>query len=138
MQHFHGPNGLLNQATDAVVENAHAEVKESMELEYENYIIEKEQRKSQKDLIGYLQDRNIIEETETEGKYKINVKNLLNNKTIKTGNGTNGKDVYMLEEIKETTETGSLGKIASTNPVKIAETGKTSTGKKYKILWNKS
>ena len=127
-----GENGILKRATETVVENAHAEVKESMNLEYANYMAEKYQGTSQKDLIGYLQDRKIIEETETEGKYKINVKNLLNNKTITTGKGTNGKDVYMLEE---TQETGNLGKIASTNPVKIAKTEETSTGKKYKIVY---
>ena len=74
-----GENGILKETNEAVIENAHGEVKELMYLEYENYIIEKSQGKSQKDLIGYFKDKKIIEET--EGKYKINVENLLNKKT---------------------------------------------------------
>ena len=92
-----GENGILTKANEAKVENSHAEVKEALRLEYANYVLEKNQGQITTDLIGYLKDnKKLIGELE-EGKYKIDVEKLLN-KTPLLGTGTDGTDVYKLED----------------------------------------
>ena len=131
-----GEGGILNNANKAKVESTHADVKEAMQLEYADYILEKNTKGSTQTLIEYLQGRNIIpEEPEEEGKYVINVEALVGGK-LSLGNGTDGTDVYKLEEVKEesTGKINEMGKIASNTPIKIAVTN-TTAGKKYKIMY---
>ena len=133
-----GENGILTKASGAKVENAHASVKEAMRLEYTEYIFEKNQGQSTGTLIDYLQGKKIIGEAGEDGKYKIDVEKLSNTE-IDLGKGTDGKDVYMLEEVAgEETEgagTGKLGEIASIKAIKIAETTESETEKTYKIMY---
>ena len=129
-----GENGIISKASKSKIEYAHAEVKEAIGLEYSNYLLEKNQEQTIIDLIGYLKDiRNIITETEEEGKYKIDVEKLLN-KTSSLGTGTNGKNVYMLEKITGEANIANLGKIASIKLIKLADTTSTSV-EKYKVIY---
>ena len=72
-------------------------VMELLNIEEFTYLTDKESGKTKLSLIDYLKEKEIITDTEEEGKYKINVEVLLGKNGI-TGNGTDGKDVYKLEK----------------------------------------
>ena len=121
-----GPNGLLNKAAEARIENSHGEVRERLQLETNTYLSEKLEGKYSKDLLTYLQEKGFIEKDTN----KVLIDNLSQGgKSIITGKGTGETDIYKLEE--KTEETGSATKLASTEVVKIAET--TSEDKEYSI-----
>ena len=127
-----GENGILTNTTKAKVENAHGAVREAMQLEYTNYKLEKKIGKGASTLVEYFQEKEIIGETEEDGKYVIDVEKLLGTKPT-LGLGTDGKDVYKLEEVTEESDVGKLGEIASIKAVKVAAT--TSTDKTYKVMY---
>ena len=104
-----GDNGIINQAKNANVQNAHGTVYEALKLEEQDYLTQKNLGKVEKDFITVLQDKGII-----DSEYVIVVKTLVKEK-LPTGAGSGTKDVYKLEESTE------LGKVASTGEVKIAE-----------------
>ena len=135
-----GENGILSRSREASTETIHTNVYEQLQLKVAEYFIEKNVGNvTEETLIEYLQSgtKPIISDElgeEGSGKYKINVENLLGTEQ-KYGNGTATgsdtsayKDVYILEKVEtEETNSGSIvnTKIASTNPIKIASTGKT-------------
>lgn len=126
IQMLTGNNGILNRADDAITNTTHKSLYEAIQLEYIAFYTEKQTGKTTKEFIEYFLEKNIIESEYQEGteKYQIKEENLIG--TAKYGKG-NAKidglvDVYMLE--KQTTSTGKIKntKIASTKPIKIAET----------------
>ena len=134
-----GENGILSRSTQASQETVHANVYEQLQLKVADYFVEKNLgNTTEETLIEYLREEpNPILEAELgegSGKYQINVKNLLGTEQ-KYGNGTatgtdtsTYKDVYMLERVEtEDPESGSIlnTKVASTNPIKIAENKQT-------------
>ena len=117
-----GDNGILKQATKASTKTIHANVYEAIQLEYTNYIAEKETNRTKLSLIEYLQEKDIIGD-ELDGKWQINVIKLLGSKQ-KYGNGDATKelkDVYMLEE--QSINTGSIvnTRVATTVPIKLSK-----------------
>ena len=126
-----GENGILTQASTSEVKTVHSAVLEAMRLEYQSYVIDKKIEATTKSFIQTLTDKEIITNDTEEGKYIIDIEKLMNKKT-KYGNGTNGTDIYKLEEIVETIGKLENIKIASTTSVKIAET---STEKRYKVVY---
>lgn len=118
-----GDNGVLTKATQAKVTNEHAKVYEGLKVEAHNYIIEKEIENPSITLIDHLKNQNIIIANNV-----VDVKALLGQK-LTTGNGTfETGDVYVLEELVET------AKLASTNPIKIAEV-ENNGNKEYNLIY---
>ena len=127
-----GNNSILNQATSASRETAHANVYEQLQLKAAEYYLGKNSGDvTEETLIKYLQkrDKRIISDElgEGSGKYQIYVENLLGT-TPTYGKGTASgsdtstyKDVYILEKV-ESPEGASINniKIASTKPIRIA------------------
>ena len=134
-----GENGILSRGTQASQETIHANVYEQLQLKVADYFVEKNLgNTTQETLIEYLREEpNPILEAELgegSGKYQINVKNLLGTeqkygKGTATGSDTSTyKDVYMLERVEtEEPKSGSIvnTKVASTKPIKIAESKQT-------------
>ena len=135
-----GENGILSRSREASTETIHTNVYEQLQLKVAEYFIERNVgNNTEQTLIEYLQSgtKPIIGDElgeEGSGKYQINVENLLGTeqkygKGTATGSDTSAyKDVYILEKVEtEETNSGSIvnTKIASTNPIKIASTGKT-------------
>ena len=137
-----GENGILSRSTQASQETVHANVYEQLQLKVADYFVEKNLgNTTEETLIEYLREEpNPILEAELgegSGKYQINVKNLLGTeqkygKGTATGSDTSTyKDVYMLERVEteepEDPESGSIlnTKVASTKPIKIAESKQT-------------
>lgn len=132
-----GDNNIINKAQEAAEATVHASILESLQLQQTDYYIDKTTGDTTLDFIGYLQAKSIIGEEVEEGKWQINVKELMGTEQT-IGNGdylTDGTDVYMLET--EDVSTGSLlnVKIASTVPLKIASTTANGNTSKYKIVY---
>ncbi len=96
-----GENGLISSTEKGEVEYTHATVWERMEMAYSDYWAGKVANEK-KDLISYLQEKEIIGTEQTSnGGYKINTVALAGAK-LALGNGTDDQnDVYKLEETVE-------------------------------------
>ncbi len=103
-----GDNGIITNSKEAKTKNAHAEVYEVLQIETQNYMVEKETRGLNEHLMEYLQRKGFINDD-----YTVNIYNLLG-KTIEYGNGSGTKDVYKLEE------SDKLSKVASIENVKLS------------------
>ena len=91
-----GDNSIIRKAGDATIDTNHASVWEAINVEYSSYQIDKTVGYKNTNFIDHLKDREIIKDTEEEGKYLIDLDKLSVNKNI--GKGTDGqKDVYKLE-----------------------------------------
>ena len=101
-----GENGILTQATKADEKTVHGDVREQLQLNVNEYSIDKNTEGSSSTLIEYLQSKQIIgnEIGEDTGNYQIDVTKLLG-KAQKYGNGaateSEKKDVYMIEKQDE-------------------------------------
>ena len=128
-----GDNGLLSRTTEARARTIHANVFEQMQLEASAYTVDRTAGVYSNSLIDYLKSKSIISDIPGEDeKWLINVTTLLkSNQSM--GNGTYPNDVYVLE--KQHTSTGSIvnTKVATTTPIKIAETPATQIT--YKVLY---
>ena len=126
-----GENGLISSAETAEVEHTHATVWERIQMAYSDYWAGKVGRE-ETSLIEYLKTERIIEDTETEGIYKINVETLAGTR-LALGNGEGETDVYKLEEVAP--ETGSITKVASREEnIKLAET-EIEKDKTYRVMY---
>ncbi len=125
--------GLFGNAKEASLGQAHSMVMELLKTEEFTYLTEKESGKTTLALIDYLKEKGIITE-ETEDKYKINVEVLLGT-AGRTGNGTDGKDVYKLEKSDRDEELGKKEtKIKAMTIAKNPETkSNDNTGTKYVV-----
>ncbi len=92
-----GENGLITNAQKAEKEYIHAEVWETMQMEYSSYWADKVANK-ETSLVSYLQGKKIIAEEQTNGGYKIDTEKLLGSK-VALGNGEGEEDVYKLVEV---------------------------------------
>lgn len=126
-----GNNGIINQTAKSQKVAEHSDVLEAMKLEYQSYVIDQTTGATSQEFIQVLADKGIITNDTTAGKYIINVEKLIGKKTI-YGHGTNGTDVYKLEEIELSTGKLETTKLASTQSVKIAQT---SAEKGYKVVY---
>ena len=114
-----GENGIITQAQEASVKNDNGTVLEALRLKLSQYLSENEGTYA-KDKLELLRDDEIIDENNV-----INVLNLVEQK-LKTGNGSNNKDVYVIEDNHlyyydnkgNKTDLGNLGNTEET----IAET----------------
>ena len=89
-----GDNGIINQANNATIKTDNGTVAESLKLKLQEYKIGKatgEIDQAQED-ITLLEEDGIIN---TEG--VVNVEELVGEK-LKTGNGSDGKDVYVIKD----------------------------------------
>ena len=124
-----GENGLISSADRGKVEHTHATVWERMQMSYSDYWAGRV-GKEETSLIDYLKDRGIVEDTGTDGVYKINVETLAGAR-LPLGNGEGDTDVYKLEEV--VVGTGSITKVATTEEsIKLAETDE---GKTYRVMY---
>ena len=124
-----GQSGILKQAQEARVKNAHSEVYEALNMEAGEHLIGKYTEGYPQSVIDYFLDKGYIYTMPEISGYIVNVKVLLGGNT-EYGNGTDGKtDVYKLEEI---IQEGLIGKVATTSTIRIAETD---TGKTYKVVY---
>ncbi len=103
-----GDSGIITNSKEAKTKNAHAEVYEGLQIEVQNYMVEKEAIGLNEHLMEYLQRKGFVNDD-----YTVNIYNLLG-KTIAYGNGTGTKDVYKLEE------SDKLSKVASIENVKLS------------------
>ena len=114
-----GENGIITQAQQASIKNDNGTVLEALRLKLSQYLSENE-GKYAKDKLELLKDDNIIDENNV-----VNVLELVEQK-LDTGNGSNNKDVYVIEDNNlyyydkkgNKTNLGDLGNIEET----IAET----------------
>jgi len=128
-----GENGLLTKASDAKTKTVNANIFEQLQIEEMSHKTDKAAGTTTKSFIEYLKDKFIITAIDEEnGIWLIDVEKLLGSKQS-LGNGTYPNDVYTLEQ--ENPPTGSLinTKIASTTPIKVAET---TTSKTYKVVYH--
>ena len=86
-----GENGIISQANEANLKNNHGTVLEALRLKVMDYFTENEENLIDDELI-LLKNDEIIDEN-----YIVNVEKLLNKK-LSTGNGSENKDVYVIEE----------------------------------------
>lgn len=87
-----GQNGILTQASNASIRSDNATVAEAIKLKLQDFKIEQETNQAtQSGGLSYLQSEGVI-----DGTGLVNIQNLLN-QTLKTGNGSNGKDVYVIK-----------------------------------------
>ena len=86
-----GENGIITQAQGASIKNDNGTVLEGLRIKLSEYLSENE-GKYAKDKLELLRDDNIIDENNI-----VNVEELLKQR-LKTGNGSNNKDVYVIEE----------------------------------------
>ena len=128
-----GENGLLTKASDAKTKTVNANIFEQLQIEEMSHKTDKAAGTTTKSFIEYLKDKFIITAIDEEnGIWLIDVEKLLGSKQS-LGNGTYPNDVYTLEQ--ENPPTGSLinTKMASTTPIKVAET---TTSKTYKVVYH--
>ncbi len=134
-----GNNGLLNKTSESKTQTVHASIYEQMQIEQMSYITEKNISGGDKTFEEYLNEKGIIGNDEIgeegSGKWQINVSVLLgSNQVLGNGDATEElKDVYVLE--KQSTSSGSIvnKKIATIEPIKVAEA---STGEAtYKVIY---
>ena len=92
-----GNNGIITKAQEAKIANNHSTVYEAMQLQYDNYYTESTIRENDADFITDLKKKSILDEN-----MDVNVETLVGKK-LSTGNGSNLKDVYVVEK----DETGS-------------------------------
>ena len=94
-----GDNGIITKATQTKEKHTHATVYESLLLEVQDFSIEKESGKTNKTIVEYLTDREIIaQSSKNEKEYILNVEKLCGKK-LEYGNGTDEQtDVYKLLE----------------------------------------
>lgn len=87
-----GNNGIFTQTQKAKIKTEQSNVYEAMQLQVSDYEIEKNTEGTTDTLVNYIKSKNIINDNNV-----INVQELLK-KQISTGQGTDNKDVYVLEE----------------------------------------
>ncbi len=112
-----GENGIVTQAQKASVKNDNGTVLEALRLKLSQYLSENKGTYT-KDKLELLRDDEIIDENNI-----INVLNLVEQK-LKTGNGSNNKDVYVIEDNHlyyydnkgNKTDLGDLGNTEETIP----------------------
>ena len=92
-----GNNGIITKAQEAKIANNHSTVYEAMQLQYDNYYTESTTGENDADFITDLKNKSILDEN-----MDVNVETLVGKK-LSTGNGSNLKDVYVVEK----DETGS-------------------------------
>jgi len=92
-----GNNGIITKAQEAKITNNHSTVYEAMQLQYDNYYTESTTGENDADFITDLKNKSILDEN-----MDVNVEKLVGKK-LSTGNGSNLKDVYVVEK----DETGS-------------------------------
>ena len=92
-----GNNGIITKAQEAKITNNHSTVYEAMQLQYDNYYTESTIGENDADFITDLKKKSILDEN-----MDVNVETLVGKK-LSTGNGSNLKDVYVVEK----DETGS-------------------------------
>lgn len=134
-----GENSIIKKATEAQEASAHASILESLQLQQADYYMDKTIGDTTLNLVEYLQEKSIIGEEVVEGKWQINVEELLGSKQV-VGNGdylTDGTDVYMVESQSSSTGKSFHTKIASITPIKIADTTENSTNEteQYSIVY---
>lgn len=101
-----GDNTILNQAINAKTNSIHGNIIEKLRLDVTGNYIDKLTGNTSNGIIEYLTSKEIIgeeikdENNEETRKWQINVEKLLGSKQS-IGNGSNYKDVYMLEEKEE-------------------------------------
>ena len=86
-----GENGIITQAQQANIKNDNGTVLEALRLKLSQYLSENEGTYA-KDKLELLRDDSIIDENNI-----VNVLELVEQK-LDTGNGSNNKDVYIIEE----------------------------------------
>ena len=96
-----GNNGIITKAQEAKITNNHSTVYEAMQLQYDNYYTESTTGENDADFITDLKNKSILDEN-----MNVNVETLVGKK-LSTGNGSNLKDVYVVEK----DETGSSYKL---------------------------
>lgn len=114
-----GENGIITQAQQASIKNDNGMVFEALRLKLSQYLSENEGEYT-KDKLELLRDDSII-----DGNNVVNVLELVD-QSLKTGEGSNNKDVYVIEEnhlyyydkTGNKTDLGDLGNVGET----IAET----------------
>ena len=87
-----GNNGIITKAQEAKIANNHSTVYEAMQLQYDNYYTESTTGENDADFITDLKNKSILDEN-----MDVNVKTLVGKK-LSTGNGSNLKDVYVVEQ----------------------------------------
>ena len=85
-----GENGVITQANKSSVKNDNGTVAEALKLKISQYLMDNQI--DEQSTLQRLKDDNIINEAQ-----EINIKELLGEK-LKTGNGANNKDVYVIEK----------------------------------------
>ena len=96
-----GNNGIITKAQEAKITDNHSTVYEAMQLQYDNYYTESTTGENDADFITDLKNKSILDEN-----MNVNVETLVGKK-LSTGNGSNLKDVYVVEK----DETGSSYKL---------------------------
>ena len=87
-------NGTVNKASQAKIENAHAEVFERLSLEAQVHYALVLYAGYTRTILDYLkEEQKYVKEDNT-----VDMNTLLNGHLLVTGNGSNGKDVYKVEE----------------------------------------
>ena len=87
-----GNNGIITKAQEAKITNNHSTVYEAMQLQYDNYYTESKIGENDADFITDLKKKSILDEN-----MDVNVETLVGKK-LSTGNGSNLKDVYVVEK----------------------------------------
>lgn len=92
-------DGIKEKALQAKVETEQAEIKEQLELNHQAYYIEKLTGEYNGDLVSYLEEKGFVDE---EG--VVNISTLLGKREnkVSTGKGSDGKNIYKLEENENT------------------------------------
>ena len=86
-----GENGIITQAQDATIKTENGEVYETLLLKITDHEISNEIGKNSTETIQFLLSSGYIDSDNV-----VNVKNL-SGKNMKTGNGSNNKDIYIIE-----------------------------------------
>ena len=113
-----GNNGLISRTAQYRDENNHSTVYEAIQMKAQEYYMDQAMETASESLIAYLQEQGVIDSNN-----KVNVEVLVGSK-LSTGNGSGTSDIYKIISESEL-ETGNIEKetkIASTEPIKIAET----------------
>lgn len=124
-----GDNSILERATESRRSTLTAEVYEKLQIETAAHLVDSNIGKTSLSLVDFLKEKEYIKAIEgADSIWQVNVEKLVGSKKS-IGNGTatgtdksQYKDVYVIEQ--KNTNTGILKntKVASTNPIKIADT----------------
>ena len=92
-------NGIKEKALQAKIETEQGAIKEELELNHQAYYIEKFTGEYSGDLVSYLEEKGFVNEDGV-----VNISTLLGKKgdKVSTGKGSDGKNIYKLEENENT------------------------------------